>query len=247
MRVRIGHLALAVAAAAATATGAAGAPAGSRRLLVVAALAAASFAPTAAAAPGDPQARHTAADSAFARSVLLEAGDVGAGWKAAPASASPNAITCPSVRPNESDLVQTGLAARSFSQGQDRQIAQAVRVFKTNAQANRAWERTVTVGLLVCDEQRIEQSNMHIKVTQQFRLVFPRVAPHTAGFRITAVARSADGKKITARLYVDLLLLGRGKTIATAVFTSAGKPLARPFEEGIARALAQRLGARPVA
>jgi hypothetical protein len=196
------------------------------------------------AAQGDPQSRHTPAGSARARSTLLASSSFGTGWTAAPATASPNPVSCKAAPSNQSDLVQIGLAARSFTAGKDKQIVQAVRVYKTAAQAARAWERTVTVGLLVCDEQRLEQSNMHIKVTGQLRLPVAHVAPRTAAFRITAVSRSEDGKTITSRLYLDLLLVGRGNAISSVVFSAAGSPFAQSFEGTVARTVAQRLGAQ---
>lgn len=46
-------------------------------------------------------------------------------------------------------------------------------------------------------------------------------------------------------IYVDLLLLGRGKTLTSVVFTTVGKPQARWFEERVSRVLAEKLDWRP--
>ena len=215
------------------------------RVLPLFAALAAILAPAASAKSFDPQIKRIPADQVAAQSALLKPSELGKAWKASTVTPSPSAITCngTNMKPNQSDLTITGLTGTSLAEA-NTQVVQAVRVFRSKAQADASWTRTVTIALVDCAGQKLRQSSDDLKLAQEARLALPNVAPHTAGFRI--VARAADNKTMT-NVYLDLLLVGRDKTLTSVVLSTLQKPPDRAFEERIVRTVAQKLGIKPTA
>src|SRR4051794_14608492 len=109
------------------------------RLLLVLALAGV-LASAAAAANGDPKAQHTPAGTVAAQKGLLQSGDFPKGWKGTVAARAGGSTLCQDLRPNLSDLTEVGYAAaRDYSLGQTARATQRVRVFRSEAQARKAW------------------------------------------------------------------------------------------------------------
>ena len=216
------------------------------RALLVALLAAGVLAAAAAAATGDPRARHTVVGEVTARHVLLRKADLGKRWKASAPPGKPAAGTCKGLRPNLSNLVEAGYAqAPTFTLGQLATITQSVRVFATAKQASTAWLRTDSLGLVLCLEQQLQSAtftNAVVRAAGQYRLSFGPLAPHVDGFRVVAAVAPKDEKPF--RVYADVLLLGRGATITTVTFLGFLQPVDQAVEQRVARTLAGRLGAK---
>jgi hypothetical protein len=213
--------------------------------LLISILIAAVLAPAALAAPGDPKPRHTALGQATALSVLLKRSEIGQAWKATPAAKAGPSTACTGIRPNQSDLTETGYAqSADFSLGQSEQVSQSARVFATTAQASSSYSRTVTIALVDCLAKELEAASdkkSTVKVTGQYRLPFPKLTPNIAGFRVVAHAKTPDAK---FDVYADILVMQRGSTVTTVTATGFGEPVAAPFEQGLARIVAKRLGAK---
>jgi hypothetical protein len=216
------------------------------KTLLISVLAAVVLAPSAVAA-GEPTPHHTPLGQATALSVLLKKADLGKGWKAAPPSKAATSSVCAGERSNQSDLTETGYGESSdFSFGQSEQVSQWARVFKSSAQADSSYMRTVTIALVDCLAKELEAASYKkstIKVTGQYRLQFPKLTPNAAGFRVVAHAKTPDAQ---FNVYADILVIQRGETLTTMTFTGFGTPVATPFEQGLARIAAKRLGAKIV-
>ena len=205
------------------------------------------FASTQAAlgASGDPQKRHTAADTQLAANALLKRGDLGSsGWNAARSAAS-NESSCGIVtdlQPKESDLVETGAASGSLFTNHNQALTQSALVFASRRQANAAWMRTVTKNLVICMEQQVEGTSSMgapVSVIDWRRLNLPRSAEHVAGFRVIATAKTSA--KATAKIYLDLILLGQSRTMTRLSFSSLQKPFSTSYETRLAGIVSQRL------
>lgn len=216
------------------------------RALVLAAALACVLAATASAATGDPKQRHTPAGELAAGKVLVRTADLGKGWKATPQAASTSASVCKGLRPNLSDLVEAGYAQSPlFTLGQLATVTQSVRVFATKAQTGTAWLRTDSLGLVLCLEKQLKAAtfkNATVLPAGQFRLDFGKLTQHTDGFRVVAAVSPKDDPPF--KVYADVLLLSRGRTLTTVTFLGFLQPVNDALERRIARTLAARLGAK---
>jgi hypothetical protein len=212
-------------------------------LLVLAGL----LASTAAAATGEPRKRHTIEGSAAAQRPLIRKSDL-KGWKSAESKPAGASKACDGLRPNLSNLTETGYAeAPDFNLGQLSSVSQSVRVFKTADAAAAAYARTVTIGLVACVAKELEAASNKtatIKATGQFRLPVPQVTAKTAGFRVVAAAKT-DHESF--KVYADIVVIQRGDTITTVTFTGFTAPVDTALEERLVRTIGQRLGATPTA
>lgn len=193
------------------------------------------------AAAGGPRPRHTAAGTARATGALLRPAALGGGWRSTGQRATP--LACKRVlTPQESDLVETGRATGPLlSHGAGAALAQSARVYRSAADANAAWSRTLTDKLVICLEQKLEASSSMmspVSVANWYRLAPPRLLDHVAGIRV--VGRAKVGKR-SAAVYLDLFLLGHAKTMTTLVLSSLGTPVARTEEHRIVRIASRRL------
>lgn len=203
----------------------------------------------AAAAPGDPQCRHAAADDAIAKRVLLVRADLGKGWTAKPGAAGPTSLTCASFHPDQADLVETGAAATPSYLGSTTGpfVAQSAWVYKTDKQAEALWRRVVGPGLLRCLVETVQAGStkdVTFTVTRKGELKVPRLAQRIAGFRVISNAKSA-GQSVTT--YYDMLVLASGRTVTQVSFAEFGKPIPSAVEVALSKAIAKRLGSSAAA
>ena len=77
-----------------------------------------------------------------------------------------------------------------------------------------------------------------ISVVGQHGIELPKLVPHAAGYRVIGDASAGKQK---AKVYLDVLLLGRDRTLTMVVLTSYTKPLPGAFEEKIVRTISDRL------
>jgi len=178
------------------------------------------------AANGEPQKRHTPRDMAKAQSVVLRLGDLGAGWTASPSTGgSGGTPRCKGFQPNESDLVETGTADSPDLHKSFRFVSSAAGVFKTVAQAQASWDRVVRPGLLTClgsvFDQGVSSGKVSTTILGKEKLIFPRLAPRTAAYRITF---STASQGLTLKGALDLILLGGGRIDALMISVSFGAP-----------------------
>ena len=185
--------------------------------------------PAAAAhvASGNPQVRETQTGMALARSLVLS-GPSASGWRHAASFAQPSAITCKGFEPNQSMLVETGLAATIFTHAENEEIVESVRVFETDEQAGRAWKLT-DAALRSCERQTLQQAGEHVKRLVPISL---RLGTHATAFRVVAwVERGSRHVPV----YNDLVLVRNRAAVVLFVIISADRPYPRASEEQLAR------------
>jgi hypothetical protein len=217
------------------------------RALIVALVALVLAAPALGAA-GDPRVAHTPVGVVAAQKGLLKRSDFPKGWKATAATAPKSNSLCKNTRPNLSDLTETGYAlSPSFAFGQLQAVNQWVRVYKNARQAQTAYSRSVTIGLVSCLAAQLKAaSNDKAKVTisGQFRLAVPKSTQQADGFRVVAHT-VADGGKETFDVYADVVVLREGSAVTTVTMTGFVQPVAGAFENTLTRTIGSRLGAKP--
>ena len=204
------------------------------RLAAVALLAGLLAAPAAA---DNPARRHRPADMALARKALLGDADVGAGWRSGAVSTRPASLTCPAFDPPLAGVVETGTASRELRAGAQG-VSQSVWVFRTREEASVLWRRVVGKGLLRCLVAAARSAGgLAVTSLLSGELAVPRLAERTRAFRVVVTAR-VGGQ--TVRLYVDTLLLARGRAVTELTFGS-GQPIPSAVELLLGRTVARRL------
>ena len=202
-----------------------------------------------AAAPGDPQKRIVPADQAKARSVNITRADLGQGWKAeTPDPRVGDDFRCSIYNPDESDLTLTGEAeSADLSYVQPSEllfVKSAVSVYKSVAQLNASWQRTVRPGFARCFAEAISAGIAEgggkgaFKASSQGKLAFPRIAPQTAAFRVVG-RMTANGA--TLPVTVDLVAVGRDRAVALIFVVSVVQAPDAAGERALARLVAARL------
>jgi len=210
--------------------------------LAIALLLAVALAGTAAAAnPHDPQKRFTAADQAWARTLLLKRADLaGTGWKST--TSSGNKSTCRSFNPDESKLVETGEQESPEFTRNGGFVTSMAAIFKTEKDAQTGWDLEAKVKILDCLAEGLDQTGTGgtVKIAARGKLAFPHLAPRTAAFYVR-LAFNVQGIKFNADLH--FVLLGKGRANLAMMTLSPGKPLT-PLPSGIDRKLATKLAQR---
>ena len=95
--------------------------------------------------------------------------------------------------------------------------------------------------MVLCMQRRLEDTSTMmswISVVQQSTLNLPQLVPHAKGYRVIGDASSGKQK---AKVYIDLLLLGRDRTLTMVVLTSYKTPLPSAFEQELVRTISERL------
>jgi len=195
-----------------------------------------------AANPHDPQKRFTAADQAWARTLLLKRADLpSGGWKSSKSSGDES--TCKSFNPDESKLVETAeQESPEFTRGGGFVTSMAA-IFKTAKDAQTSWDLEANVKILDCLAEGLAQTSTGgatIKITSRGKLAFPHLAPRTAAFYVR-LAFNVQGIKFNADLH--FVLLGKGRADLAMMTLSPGKPL-MPLPAGLDRRLAAKLAGR---
>jgi len=185
--------------------------------------------------------------SVEAKNGLLRLSDFGKGWKAKDAKPAKTTTPdlCRDTRPNLSDLVEAGYAqSPDFNLGQLQAVSQWVRVFASQPQADKAWSRSVTIGLVSCLAKQLQaasNSKSKITIVGEYRLPVPRVGKNAAGFRVVSHAKTPDD---SFNVYADIVVVQQGRAISVATMTGFLEPLATASEARLVRTIASRLGAK---
>jgi hypothetical protein len=213
-------------------------------------LVALSGASVAHAAGFDPVVKPTLAGMAAAHRALVTGGELGSSWtQGLPFTPSASAIPCQSLKPDQSDLVETGVGGTSFDRGPWLNVTAATRVFATDTQAEDSWRHTNGAALVQCYERSLEGDGEKLQSARHFP--FPSSAQHSAGFRLvmTTAHRPTLGKgpALLVRVYTDVFALSSGRTQELVAFSSLTGPLSHGFEGRIVRQVGERLTSRPTA
>jgi hypothetical protein len=214
-----------------------------RRLLFVGLLVAlATPAGSGARDPKDPTARHTAADTALARAIVLRPRDLGTGWKAGP---PPAKLPC-AAQPSHARAIETGRAETDLAyQDGTTSVNSQAQLFRSSADARLDWnlsanDRTVKACAVEQLERGAAASSSKVVLDSFARLQLPKLAERTIGYRVAIrVTTSAQ----TVKAFVDLIAVGRGRAEAVTYFRAVGAPFSASGERSIAKRVASRLPA----
>jgi len=199
-----------------------------------------------AAFAGDPLQQHTKADMAWAKAIGFQRVDFPPGWTSKPSTPDKSAsTTCPSFDPDEADLVETGKVDSGVFTAPDTysQVFSTVGIFKTVAQAQASWRRTVSLAGLECFSELITKSappGSKISALSKGTLAFPKVAPRTTAYRLV-IGVAPEGATASVKLYLDRVYLGAGRANVATIMFSLGQPYPAAFEQRLARSIARRL------
>lgn len=197
-----------------------------RRLAAAALIALAFCGVAVAAATGDPQYQPAPADRSWADAIILNATDLGTGWRSSGSAGSmtgegANSATCSG--PDESDLILTGGSySPDFVRADGAYVSSSAIVWQTPEQAQADWDRNVQPGLMSClaaDLQASSTKQVKIVVTGRRQLEWPALAPRSAAYRLSLVlkARIKVHKKwrnVAVRATADFIVVGTGRATA---------------------------------
>jgi hypothetical protein len=191
--------------------------------------------------------RHTSAGSALARQVLLRRADLGSGWTVqAPAPKKPPALTCGSFDPALPAITQQGAGATAtFQQSSNGPfVGQNAYAFASASQRQEFWHGVVRPQLVRCAAESLTRGaaeGVSFKVTRKQPLPLPQLRVPARGYRVSGTANAPDQ---SVDVYLDMVVLGRGKLVTELSFSSFYQPAPRQLELRLARRIVGRLSAQ---
>src|SRR5690242_8060495 len=185
----------------------------------------------------------TAEGQRAARAAVISQSDMGSapGWTRKVTKPDLSGGTgCPGFDPKQSDLVLNGVYDVSWSRPGIEFDTEA-QVLETPSMVKLDWQRSVLAPqVMPCLRSLMQkQLNSAEKIVSVSRLSVPAIGTYTRAYRIL-VDYTQNGQ--TIRLFIDLLLIGRGRTEVTFMTTApfAAEPAVRAAEVRLARLLVAR-------
>ena len=185
----------------------------------------------------------TAAGQKAARAAVMQRADLGgaAGWTGGPKKPDLSAGTgCANFQPKQSDLVLIG-AAETVFRHPGVEFDSEAQVLQTPAMVRLDWQRTVLAPqVLPCLRSNLVK---HLTASEQLisvgRVPFPAVTGYTRAYRTVLAVKAPSG---TAKVFVDVVLIGRGSTEITLTTTAplAAATAVRAAELRLVRILVAR-------
>ena len=176
----------------------------------------------AGAAVADKEQIHlSAAGQKAARAAVMQRADLGGatGWTGGAKKPDLSGGTgCANFQPKQSDLVLIGAAETVFKHPGIEFDSEA-QVLETPAMVRLDWQRTVLAPqVLPCLRTNLAK---HLTAAEHLvsvgRIAFPAISAYTRAYRTIVEVKAAAG---TARVFVDLVLVGRGSTEITLTTTA---------------------------
>jgi hypothetical protein len=214
-----------------------------RRLAATVSIVALVVSSAAAAATRDPRAeqlRLNPRDGALARSVALTRSDLGAGWTPSPVPKD-EGPACRSFSPDLSRFTITGKAHTMFADARGSSVQSVVEVYATRAQAAGdflASAKPAQTGCLreaLLYARREVPDGVTLSVVSARMLRAPRIGERAASYRLVG---KLESRGVSFPLYMDLLVVQRGRTMVALFSTGFQRPVAGQL------ALARKLAAR---
>ena len=229
------------------------------RRLAVAVLAALALCAAAAAATGDPQFQLDPADQAWTGTIVLNAQDVGSGWKRSGTTGgitgADSGASGSCSMPDMSDLVLTGgTYSPDFYRSDGAYVAATAVAWQTPEQAAADWSRNLqpaVMGCLAGDLQGESTKQVKVFVTARRQLAWPTFGERSVAYRISLVlkARMKVRKKwrnVSAKATADFVAVGAGRARAMLwTFSFDAHPLSEFSKQKWAMLMAQRMSAPP--
>ncbi len=209
-------------------------------VLVVVALLTAGLAT--AANPREPKKVIVPAVQAKAKAMNLRLSDLPAamGFKAKPGSSGNSDPRCSYYNPDQSDLTENGDAkSPEFTLTSGSFISSSASIFKTATQGRTAYARVVQPKLPNCLAEVFRKGAAPTKVTivSSKEIPFPKLAERSNAYRIVATFTSGSQK---IAVYLDAVLMNRGKVDAIIFFAGIGNFYNSTFEQNLAAIVAAR-------
>ena len=200
----------------------------------------------AVAADGQPRRALTKKDQARALSVVLKRSDLGQGFvaqKRTDDDSIPKGARCNAL--DESDLTVTGDADSPDFHLQDGAafvtVGSTAQVYRTLREANTSWNRGTAAQVATCLADIVRLSapaGRNVKLVSTTKRAFPAVTQKSTAYRI--IVSFAVGKQ-RVPVYVDVVILQRGRIQSGLLFSSVGAPVGQAEQVALARVLARRL------
>jgi hypothetical protein len=189
--------------------------------------------------------RLSPADNGVAHGALLRRADLGPGWTASALAQAPVGLTCPDFNPTVSGVLESGVAssARFQLSANGPFVAQTVYVYETAPQAALLWRTVVRPRLVRCVAASLRHGSgggIRFATTHQGQLGLPKLGARRSGYRVAGTATTTAQ---TINVYLDMVVLARGRTLTAISLSSFSEPVTRSLELGIARRAAARLPA----
>lgn len=192
----------------------------------------------------DPRAekeRLNARDNRLAAAVSLTKRDLGRRWNASrvPKSAGP---ACKSFSPDLSSFTITGKAHTMFADSRGSSVQSVVEVYPNKAQAEGDFLAGAKPGQAGClrealaHAQRQAAKGVRLKFESARMLAAPKVGQRAAAYRLRG---SLGSNGVAFPLFMDLLVVQRGRTLVALFFTGLERPVATQLK--LARKVAARM------
>jgi hypothetical protein len=182
---------------------------------------------------GDPVQHIVRVDQTLASSMLLRKDDLGRAYAAVPAAGSTD-LYCAAL--DESDLTLTGRAESPGFSAAKEAVASTARLYASRTDAIASWRRAMSVPGRSCLKRgvtrELDAAGGELLAFRQ--IAFPRLAERSIVFRAVGIQKGV-------RLYVDLIVLQRGRARAVIVYLSGLEPPSRGKELRLARLTARRM------
>jgi hypothetical protein len=215
-----------------------------RRLTAVVSLLALVLASAAVAAgEGNPRAekeRLNPRDTTLAKAVSPTRADLGRRWRAQRVPTA-EAVPCKSFSPDLSRFTITGKAHTMFADSSGASVQAIVEVYASKTQAAGDFEAAARPGQAGCLREALAQAQARakgVKLTFQSARMLdaPKVGERAAAYRLVG---SLGSRGVSFPLYMDLLVVQRGRTMVALLFTGLERPVADRLKLG--RKLAARM------
>lgn len=197
-----------------------------------------------AANPRAEKVRLRPADVSLAKQAVLRQADVGPDWsRIATQKRSEGQFACASFKPDFSAFTVTGQASSSFrSTAPGAQIDSTAAVFRTKAQAVGDFRLGARPQLARCLAQELRRAfrrypdGIEGKLLSSKMVPGPKLGERSAAYAITA---RLSGNGTSLPVFVDVIAVQRGRSIAAIVFTGVGSHL--PSRQYYASTVSDRL------
>jgi hypothetical protein len=229
------------------------------RRLAVAVLAALALCAAATAATGDPQFQLDPTDQAWTGTIVLNAQDVGAGWKRSGTTGgitgADSGASGSCSMPDMSDLVLTGgTYSPDFYRSDGAYVAATAVAWQTPEQAAADWTRNLqpaVMGCLAGDLQAESTKLVKVVVSGRRQLAWPTFGERSVAYRISVVLKARvkvrqKWRNVSAKATADFVGVGAGRARAMLwTFSFDAHPLTDFSKQKWAMLMAQRMSAPP--
>lgn len=212
------------------------------RLLGVGALALVLATAALATGPRDPKKVIIPAVQARAKAINVRLADLPkAGWKAKPSGPDTGNPRCSYYNPDQSDLTENGSAdSPEFTLPSGSFVSSSTSIFKTAAQGRTAYARVVQPKLPKCLAEIFRKGTnqaQNVVIVSAGTKPFTKLAERSIAYAIVADFKTSSAK---VRVYLDVVLMNRGKVDTVVFFAGIGGSYNKSFEQGLAAKVAAR-------